>query len=268
MLATMLKGCSSAAQGWDISKASYLQSFDVSAQNILPRSVFFKPDGTKMYCVDGYGDEVDEYSLSTAWDISTASYVRKFGVSAQETSPVSVSFKPDGTGMYVSGTSGDDINQYNLSTAWNVGTASYVRRFSDAGRDRSPNSISFKPDGTKMYIFGGQYKKVYEYNLSTAWNIGTASYVRQSSVLVQDLYAYSIFLKPDGTKLYMVGNQNDSVYEYDILTAWDISTATYLQSFSVAAQNETPLGAYFKPDGKKMYVIGQFPADAVFEYDL
>jgi hypothetical protein len=33
------------------------------------------------------GDDVNEYDLSTAWDISTASYLQNFSVIAQETSP-------------------------------------------------------------------------------------------------------------------------------------------------------------------------------------
>ena len=33
----------------------------------------FNNDGTKMYII-GHGDEINEYSLSTAFDISSASY--------------------------------------------------------------------------------------------------------------------------------------------------------------------------------------------------
>ena len=38
--------------------------------------IFFKPDGTRMYVIDtaGGGNNVWQYDLSTAWDISTASY--------------------------------------------------------------------------------------------------------------------------------------------------------------------------------------------------
>ena len=49
--------------------------------------------------------------------------------------------------------------------------------------------------------------------------------------------------------------------------AWDISTASYLQNFSVASQETNPTGIFFKPDGLKMYVVGYAGQD-VNEYDL
>ena len=48
---------------------------------------------------------------------------------------------------------------------------------------------------------------------------------------------------------------------------WDVSTAVYLQNFSIAGQEVTPQGMFFKPDGTKMYVIGQ-TGDDVNEYDI
>ena len=37
-----------------------------------------------MFIVGSTGDDVNEYSLSTAFDVSTASYVRIFSVQTQE----------------------------------------------------------------------------------------------------------------------------------------------------------------------------------------
>ena len=51
------------------------------------------------------------------------------------------------------------------------------------------------------------------------------------------------------------------------MTAWDVSTAEYLQEFSVAAKELNPQGVFFKPEGTKMYTIG-YGGDTVDEYDL
>ena len=307
---------------WDVSTASYLQNFSVAAQETVPVGIFFKPDGTKMYIIGGSGDDVNEYNLSTAWDIATSSYLQNFSFAAEESAPVGGFFKPDGTKMYIIGASGDDVNEYNLSTAWDVTTASYLRRFSVAdqgispsdvffkpdgtkmyvvdsandyvrgyplstawdistavwltptteyfsvaARESTPQGIFFKPDGTKMYIVGSAGDDVDEYNLSTAWDITTASYLQRFSVSAQDTLPYDVFFKPDGAKMYVLGNQGDDVNEYDLSTGWDVSTASYLQNFSVAAQEASPLDLFFKPDGTKMYVIGG-SSDAVNEYDL
>jgi sugar lactone lactonase YvrE len=67
--------------------------------------------------------------------------------------------------------------------------------------------------------------------------------------------------------MYVIGGSGDAVNEYDLSSAWDVSTAVFLQNFSVAAQDTFPTGVFFKPDGTKMYVVGS-TGDAVWSYDL
>ena len=256
---------------WDISTASYLRRFSIFSDGSNPTGVFFKPDGTKMYVVNRGDDEVNEYDLSTAWNISSASYLQNFSVSAQETFPTDLFFKPDGLKMYIVGRDGDAVYEYDLSTAWNISTASFLQNVSVAVQETAPEGVFFKDDGTKMYIVGGLGDAVYEYDLSTAWDISTAVWPAPTSdyfnVSAQETGPTGLFFKPDGTKVYIVGSLGDAVYEYDLSTAWDISSASYLQNFSVSAQETGARGVFFKPDGLKMYVVGTV-GDAVYEYDL
>jgi hypothetical protein len=111
-------------------------------------------------------DSVHQYSLSTAFDLSTASYDSvSFSVSGQDTSPTSIAFNNDGTKMYVVGVSNDRVHQYSLSTAFDLSTASYDSViFSVNSQDPSPYGIAFNTDGTKMYMIGISSDSVYEYN--------------------------------------------------------------------------------------------------------
>lgn len=43
--------------------------------------------------------------------------------------------------MYIIGQSGDDVNEYNLSTAWDVNTASYLQNFSVATEETTPEDV-------------------------------------------------------------------------------------------------------------------------------
>ena len=242
---------------WDISTGIYQQEqFSISTQESSPQGIAFKTDGTKMYIIGTTGDDVNEYDLSTAWDVTTASYSQNFSVSAQESVPVGIFFKPDGTKFYVLGSTGDDVNEYNLSTSWDVSSALYSQNFSIASQENSPGDLFFKPDGSKMYVVGNTGDKVYEYNLSTAWDISTASFLQDFSVSAQEIAPNGVFFKPDGSKMYVIGNSGDDVNEYDLSTAWDISTASYSQNFSVAAQTGSPRSIFFKPEGDRMYVLG------------
>ena len=204
---------------WDVSSAYYSQSFSVVGQDAIPLGLFFKPDGTKMYFIGTTGDSVYEYDLSTAWDISTAVFLQLVSVSAQESNPYGVSFKPDGLKMYVLGSTGDDVNEYDLSTAWNVTTAVFLQSFSVAAQDTGPIGLFFKPDGLKMYVSGTSTgDNVYEYNLSTAWDVSSASYLQSFYLGFQDTGPIGLFFKPDGTRMYFIGADTDSVYEYDLGT--------------------------------------------------
>jgi hypothetical protein len=240
-------------------------SFSVAAQETNPFGLFFKPDGTKMYCAGIVGDDINEYDLSTAWDVSSASFLQNFSVAAQEGSPSGVFFKPDGLKMYVTGALGDDVNEYDLSTAWDISTATFLQLFSVAAQDTNPAGVFFKSDGLKMYITGSLGGSVYEYDLSTAWDVSSASFLQNFSVAAQETEPTGVFFKPSGLKMYVVGASGDDVNEYDLSTAWDVSSASFLQNFSVSSQETAPQGLFFKDDGTKMYVIGPI-SDTVYQY--
>ena len=118
-----------------------------------------------------------------------------------------------------------------------------------------------------MYMVGVNSDAVHEYDLSSAWNINSAVFLQNFSVAAQETEPRGLFFKPDGTKMYVVGAIGEDVNEYDLSSAWDISSAVFLQTFSVAAQDILPQSVFFKPDGTKMYVIGA-TGDAVWSYDL
>jgi sugar lactone lactonase YvrE len=200
---------------WDISTVSYLQSFSTSAQETSPEQVWFKPDGTKMLVLGTAGDDVTEYTLSTAWNVSTASYVQETSVS-QSAIANGFYIRSNGTTMYVADNGSNDVEEYTLSTAWSVNSISYVQSFSISNEEVSVTGIFFKDDGTRMYIVGTSGDTVFQYDLSTAWDISTASYSEGFDISSQEGAAQDIFFKPDGTKMYISGTTNNLVYEYDL----------------------------------------------------
>ena len=252
--------------GYDLAQASYVQRFSVSSQEIFPEGVVFGAAGSKMFIIGSNGDDVNEYDLSAGYNVSTASYVQSFSVSSQEGGPSDIAFNPEGTKMFIVGFSGDEINEYSLSTAFDVSTASYTQNFS-LPQDEFPHGLAFNPTGTKMYTIGTESDKVYEYSLGTGYDVSTASYVRSFSTSGQESTPTDVDFNTSGTKMYVVGISSDKVHEYSLSTGFNISTASYVQSFSVSSQESSPTGIAFNPNGSKMYVVGTF-GDDVNEYDL
>ncbi|MCH6574844.1 MAG: aminotransferase class V-fold PLP-dependent enzyme, partial [Bacteroidetes bacterium] len=63
---------------------------------------------------DGSTQAVASTPSGFGWRVSTAVFKQTFSVSGQETGPEGIFFKPDGTKMYVLGSSGDNVNEYDL----------------------------------------------------------------------------------------------------------------------------------------------------------
>ena len=221
-----------------------------------------------MYVLGDNGNDVNEYSLSSAWQISTASYVQSFSIGAQEGNAQGFFFKPDGTKMYITGVAGDDINEYDLSTAWDVSTASYLQNFSVSTQESQPRSVFFMSDGAKMYVVGTAADTVFEYTLSTAWDVSSASHSQGFSVSSQEGGPMAVSFKPDGTKMYVVGTFGDDVNEYDLSTAWDVSTASYVQTSGVTKPiNGSLVGLFFKSDGTKFFTVDS-NSDAISAFTI
>jgi len=250
---------------FQLNNASFAQSFDVSPQDGGPSGLAFKPDGSQLYIVGRGNDNVYQYSLSTAFDISTASFSRSFDVSPQEDIPSALAFKPDGSQLYVTGRRESDVFQYGLSTAFDISTASVSQSLDVAAQDGTPRGLAFKPDGSQLYLVGEQNDNVYQYSLSTAFDVSTASFSRSFDVSSQDSTPTGLAFKPDGSQLYITGTSNVNVYQYGLSTAFDISTASFSRSFSVSTQDTSPTGLVFEPDGSQLYVVGNSNAN-VYQY--
>ncbi len=257
---------------WDITNCSYdTISKSVSSQDSAPYALAFNSDGSKMYILGYTNDTVFQYTLSTPWNVSTATYdnVSK-SVSSQESAPRGVAFNSDGSKMYIVGSVNKTVYQYTLSTPWNVGTATYDSvSVSVNSQDSAPYGIAFNSDGSKMYIVGNTNDTVYQYTLSTPWNVGTATYDNVSkSVSSQDSSPYGVAFNSDGSKMYIVGNTNKTVYQYTLSTPWNVGTATYdMVSKDVSSQDSAPRGVAFNSDGSKMYIVGN-TNDTVYQYTV
>ena len=303
---------------WDISTASMTsETLDVSGQDPTIYNVYGNSDGTKIYLMGSGNDTIYQYSTvlttntldlstgsvfeitptsdfefglsnpadsgtvsgatllldgavdpSTAYKIDNISYDSKsLDVSAQETNASSVQFNSSGTKAFVLGYAGDDINQYSLSTAWDISTGSFDSvTFSVSAQQSTPTSFIFKSDGIKFYVIGYGTTAVHQYDLTSPFDLSTASYASKTFSVTQDSTPLGLEFKPDGTKMYVVGFANDTIYQYALSTAFDVSTASYeSKSFSVTSQQAGPREFKFNSDGTKFILCGD-SSDYLYQY--
>jgi len=217
---------------FDVSTAAYAgddERFDVSDEITDSGGLAFNNDGTKMFLVGAAGDNIYEYTLSTAFDVSTASYAgdsERFSFSSQENKPGELVFNNDGTKMFLTGNGGDDVNEYTLSTAFDVSTASFVDSFLVRGEESDPRGLAFNNDGTKMFVTGFNGDAVNEYTLSTAFDVSTATFLDSLNVRSEDTVPSSLKFNSDGTKMFVLGQNGDDVNEYTLICPFQVTDSS------------------------------------------
>jgi sugar lactone lactonase YvrE len=197
------------------------------------------PTPTTSYGSNGYLSVADLYDLYNVSSIST-----------EDSSPEGLAWKSDGTKLYEMGSGSGKIYEYDVTTAWDVSTASH-NGTTISTQDSSPHGLAWKSDGTKLYELGNSSNKFYEYDVSTPWELSTASH-NGTTISTQDSIPNGLAWKSDGTKLYEIGSGSNKTYEYDVSTPWDISTASYNNSFNTG---DASVDIAWQPNGRELYVV-------------
>ena len=171
------------ASPWNITSYIYATlkaSPDFSSTTSAPQGIAFNPEGTVVYIAKSDQTQIQGHTLTTPWDITTASTSASTAINMQYMR--SVSFKSDGTKIYGytgSGTTG--LHEYILPTPWSLANpvGPYIKQ-GLTSQDANPYDIYFHPDGTKFFMAGASSNTVYQYDMSTPWQANTATYSGKS----------------------------------------------------------------------------------------
>ncbi len=222
------------------------------------RSVAFNHDGTKMFVLEhSNSPDISVHALTTAFDINTASQSSTTDISSHAGNPRGIRFNNDGTKLYISNGSGSNkkIHEFALSTAYDISSLPTPTSTVISGQDGNPRGFTFNTDGTKMFLLGDINDTVYEYSLSTAFDSSTISYTSRSlDFSAKEETPRGISFNATGTKLFITGQQNDDILEYDLSTGFNLSTATFNGAFDVSSYADKPTDIIFNNDGSKAFL--------------
>lgn len=260
----------------NIIEGSYVNQSSVAIGNQVD-GMFIRENGLDLFTssiLDSGAAEgtqlIKQYSMSTAWDVTTVSFVRELNVSADFSFCTGIEFRPDGTQMFVVGGVGSSYKliSYNLSTPWDISTATKLhQRFVP-----SPGGVRISPDGfTLFFLLASSSGEINQYDLSSAWNITTYGDISipQKQLNLELLTGETINLgfsfSSNGLKLFTTGQSNSKLYEISLTSAYDLDGATFINDFYVGSQLDNPSDVFLKPDNSKFIVSGG-SSDKLFEY--
>ncbi len=269
---------------FNTSGSSTSATFNCSPYDSNTYSVEVSPDGRYLYFGGTTADTINQFTMENQWDISTNptnnlfspgyEQINKrldniYGIGSGDGYVRGLEFNNDGTKLYLIGRGDDNIQQFTLSTAYAVGTASYDGAYNVGGDGLgSPYGFRWNNDGTKFFVVDYGLDSVIEYSASNAYDVtsGTITEGTNYSVSSYETNPFDVGFNADGTQMFVIGSTSDKIHEWTLSTGFDLSsTVTYVSGTALGLAN--PTGFDFNPDGTKMIAV-DYDTDTVKAYNL
>ncbi|MEK9695995.1 MAG: hypothetical protein VW270_09530, partial [Candidatus Poseidoniales archaeon] len=280
-------------QGVTLTGTSYdSKSVSVNSQDANPDEVILNPSGTTMLLGGETNYSIFQFTLSSAFDISTASYdSTSFSFSSQTTSVGSVHVEETGTYVIVLNSGTKTIYQYTMSTPFDLSTMSYTRsvQLPNGSDERYESAVPRYPhyldSGNKVGIWRSSGSSViYDvYDLSSAYDIsGVTGSPDASSSDLDSTYTSpprNSQWSSDGKTLWTIqrnygGTDDGLILQHDVTTAFDVTTITVSAeaSFDTLDQGISPTpeavnSLWIDESQSKLYVLNVL-RDSIHQFSM
>lgn len=113
----------STSASFDVSSPSSNNSFGLTGCNGQPRGIGFNNDGTKLFAVDDDDDNMCQYDMTKAFDLSTISKTNEISL-GQVSRPIGLAVGGNGDKFFVADLGTVDVKEHTMSTKFDISTAS------------------------------------------------------------------------------------------------------------------------------------------------
>ncbi len=237
---------------------SRFENKKIVSKNI--NGLFVAPDGVNIYIVyDQAGaSTVAQWTFGTKWDITTITENGTLDVDSEDTLMTSVFFKHDGTKMFLTGQTGSNIYEYDLSTPWLV-TSAILGNTKAIGAACA--GLYFREDGKRFFHGQSTGTDLKTFNMTTPWDTSTAEQVVNDGVQISLDHWFS----KDGLRLFMVNN-DEIVDVYPLTQPFIPASKGTVANFTMAPKKDIR-GITLSPNGSIMYV-GNDDEDSIQQFTI
>ncbi|MEM6699377.1 MAG: hypothetical protein AAF599_13330, partial [Bacteroidota bacterium] len=234
----------------------------------------FSPTFNVLYLTDDTEETIQLYSNGGSNNISSISLSLTNAYDLKTDIPTAdglIDFRlnNDGTKFFtVDGSAPNTIQQFSLPSPYLINIVTYdgAGEAFTSTEVSSINAFAFNDDGLKLYL--ADNTTVYEYNLSVAHDISTASYagaVENLSLTGATSQASFIEFSSTGDALYVGDLSTSSVQTFDLSSSYDISTGSLGTPLITGMPTSGIHDIAFPPNGTSQYVMGV--DEVIYEYD-
>ena len=210
---------------WDINDSSLQGELDISPEMgsavqpaPAPHGIHIRPDTGRTLWVFNRS-EIWEYTLSSAWDITTAVQTGYKDLSSDIVRGHAIDFRPNGRRLYIDDRELEVVYQYDLSTAWDISTISKNYVLDISQYQQEVRGIQLNADGNRMYLLDTEKNEIMEFHLPNNFDIRNANRIGTFNVNSQASDPRGISFNSDFDGFYITDSTIDRVYQYRIFIA-------------------------------------------------
>jgi len=240
------------AGAFDITQFSFDTSLSVGLEAGASE---FSDDGSRLF-VSGE-DEIQQYNVGSAYEISTASFDTSISTNNNEAAARGLAFSDDGFLMHVGIESPNEIQQFTLSTPFDITSASF-----DTVNvpPVPPRGLTWNDDGSQIYIFGNT---MFQATAPTPYDVTNVSW--GSGIQGANAEVHGLAWNNDGTRFYQISDAPDTIFQFSAATPFDINNLS-LQA-TINAQDSRSRGISWNDDGSRFYEAG-YDGQKIYQYTL
>lgn len=243
----------------DFSQDNRVESLGFGGNESFGQGMDFNEGGTKVYAV-GESDLMSVTELDAPYDMSSGTFIQEVNLSNttqaanSNPNPYSVRWADGGNKFYLSGVPGaggvDRVEEYSVGSPYELTGLSSDYLLDVSGEINSPDDVDVNNDGTTLYVKGGNQDVIVEYDMSTPFDLSTASVGDVFNIRGNGMD----FLK-NGEELVIVG---DNFFDYyELGTPYDLSTASQLVSGAPLTSSANNVCVRVKDSIKYAYVVAE-----------
>ncbi len=193
----------------------------------VPTQVVFNNDGTKMFIVNHAGRKtVDYWSLTTAFDVSTATFDGEYSLIGKEQRANSIAFNNDGTRMFIAGVGNNSqvrVHEFSLDTAFDLSSGVTQLNTEDLiSFHNHIDGVTFNYDGTKMYTINGSEDLMSQFKLTTPYDVSTLSLEGTYNVSSVVNVAREVVFSNNGSRMFILDDIDNEIHEFNLSCNWSI----------------------------------------------
>lgn len=218
------------ATPFDVSTAAFVagQSLSLNVAGFTNADGWITSDGLHVIALDNNVDEIFSFTLSTAFDLTSA-VLDGAGLRFTTTSGVNrVDVSPSGSRLFQLDGAADTFGTWELSTPFDFSTAVFMGEQNQIDLSQHSEvfvSFNWGKEGTLIGFYGITNDKVHWYALTKPYDLSTAVYKGSSSDLdASGESATGVSFTFNDQKAYTISNTDDTIYQY----SWSLANTANL----------------------------------------